>query len=215
MLGSHDTYTYLKANNILANAVSSFWRCQTLTIDEQYKIGARVFDVRVIHEEKDGMLWWRIGHGFAELQQRFPNLQSICLYFKEQYPGSVIRLVLEKNCTDEEAKSRFITEAEKIKKKFSSMIWCVCIKKPWTEIWRGTGLKTVKKTEDLICHLFNWDGGQTIAYNLKHINNLDLSITSIKKWAQKHNPKEITQEMIDDPTTLYIMDYLGVYPKML
>ena len=44
---------------------------------------------------------------------------------------------------------------------------------------------------------------------------LEKSITSIKKWAQKHNPKEITQEMIDDPTTLYIMDYLGVYPKML
>lgn len=214
MIGSHDTFTYLKAKNVLVNSFSRFWKCQELSIHDQYKVGCRVFDIRVIHEESKGMNWWRIGHGAAEFDQRFPNLESICLYIKENFPGSVFRLMLEKDCDNEKVYNRFETEAMKIKKKYSKLIWDVVIKKPWKTLYRGTGLDAKCKTVDLVCRLFNWDAGKSVTDNIKNIGNLDLSISSIKKWAEKKNPKEFTQEMIDDPKTLYFMDYVGIYPKL-
>ena len=46
MIGSHNSFTYLKSTNSVINAVSAFWRCQVKSIQEQYKAGVRFFDSR-------------------------------------------------------------------------------------------------------------------------------------------------------------------------
>ena len=53
MIGSHNSFTYLKSTNSVINAVSAFWRCQVKSIQEQYKAGVRFFDVRVKGEDNE------------------------------------------------------------------------------------------------------------------------------------------------------------------
>lgn len=207
MIGAHDTFTYLKTNNTWAKLFPVFWRCQEKTIDELYKKGVRCFDVRVIHENADGFNWWRIGHGIATLEQRFVNLNNICIYFKKEYPGAIIRIILESGFT-EEAIARFKKEVEKVKKSHKDIIWTINIKKPWEELYRG---KVFNSENDYCCHLFNWNLEKSIWENFK---SFDMSSWSIKSWAKSHNPKEITKKMIEDKDNLYFMDYVDIYPEI-
>lgn len=208
MVGSHDSFTYLSTGNTLIDFFSNFWRCQTKTIAEQYKLGVRVFDIRVINDDEDNFDWWQIGHGIAKVKQRFPNLESICLYFKEQYPGSYIRIMLETGANKTKIRARFEKEASEIIQKYGDMIWTIYIKNPWICMYNSNKFKEVK---DTCCHLFNWHLDQDLWTNIK---NFELSSSSIKGWAKKHNPAKITKKMKDDPNVLYFMDYVGVYPKL-
>ena len=207
MLGSHDTFTYLKTSNIIAKASTAFWRCQEKSIQDQYKFGVRLFDVRVINEDKNEFSWWRIGHGFAKVEQRFVNLKNICIYFQKEFPGSIIRICLESGCSDEKIVEQFKKEAADVFENYKDMIYTINIKKPWVDLYVG---KRFKKTEYYACHLFNWNLEKSILENLK---TFDMSAGSIKSWAKKHNPDKITKEMKDDPDTLYFLDYVGVYPS--
>ena len=208
MIGSHDTFTYLKTNNILAKACALFWRCQEKTIHEQYKAGIRVFDIRVsLEKDKADFYWWRIGHGFVEVEQRFVNLKNICIYFKKEFKNSIIRIILEKDF-NERSIERFKEEANVVIEEFSDMIWGIYIKKPWTELYNSGKFKVVN---DYCCHLFNWNLERSILDNLKEF---DISSWNIKSWAKKHNPPKITKKMKDDKETLYFMDYAGIYPEL-
>ena len=206
MIGAHDTFTYLKTTNFFAKTFPAFWRCQEKTVEELYNMGVRVFDVRVINESKDGFNWWRIGHGIATLEQRFVNLNNICIYFKQEYPGSIIRIVLESGF-DEGSLERFKKEAKSISKKYADMLWTITIKKPWEDLY--VFRQFIYK--EYCCHLFNWNLEKSILENFK---SFDMSSWSIKSWAKAHNPKEITKEMIEDKDTLYFMDYIGIYPEI-
>ena len=177
MIGSHDTFTYLKTTNVLAKIFTMFWRCQEKSIHDQYKAGARLFDIRVIYEKIEDKEWWRIGHGLATVDQCFVNLNNICVYFK--------------------------------KRSYSAVLTHIIIKHPWTVL--HTTKNTFKEEHDYCCHLFNWDTDKSIMENIKQF---DISSWSIKSWAKKHNPKEITKEMIEDKDILYFMDYIDVYPEI-
>lgn len=209
MLGSHDTFTYLKTSNILGKMFPLFWRCQEKTVQDQYKAGVRLFDIRVIYEKIEDKEWWRIGHGLAKVDQCFVNLNNICVYFKKEFPGSLIRIVLESGCDDEYIVEKFKNEAKKAVKSYSAVLTQIIIKRPWTVL--HTTKNTFKETHDYCCHLFNWNVDKSIAENLK---TFDMSSWSIKSWAKKHNPKEITKEMIEDKDVLYFMDYVDIYPEI-
>ena len=208
MLGSHDSFTYLNTGNVLIDFFSKFWRCQTKSIAEQYKLGVRLFDIRVIDSKEDGKIWWRVGHGAAKVKQRFINLENICLYFKEQYPGSYIRLMLESGANNLEIRARFENEAAEVIQKYSDMIWTVYIKNPWICMYNSNQFTEV---QDTCCHLFNWHIDKDLWTNIK---NFEFSLGSIKGWAKKHNPSKITKKMKDDKKKLYFMDYIGEYPKL-
>ena len=105
-----------------------FWRCQTKTLDEQYKLGVRAFDIRVIAVEKDGMVCWEVGHGIARVKQYFVNLEDICVYFKKNYPGSFVRIMLEKNGNDLGIRAAFEKEAIEAIQKYGDMIWTIYVK---------------------------------------------------------------------------------------
>lgn len=208
MIGSHDTFTYLKTSNILAKLFTMFWRCQEASIEEQYKCGVRFFDVRVIHEKKKKIERWRIGHGIAKVNKTFNTLTEICDYFKNQFPGSKVRIVLESGCSNKYILERFRREVDELTKDLLDVVFQIIIKTPWTIIYQNGSFELWVGYN---CELFNWDLDKTIIENIKQF---DTSSWSIKKWAKKHNPVEITQEMIDDPDVLYFMDYVCVYPKL-
>ena len=198
MIGSHDSFTYLKATSKVVELFSRFWRCQDKTIKEQYDNGVRCFDVRVFGDTVNNKFIWRIAHGAAELLQTFISLTAVLSYFKTQYPESIVRIVLEKG--DQSIVDKFKKQSETILKgKNKNLIWELVIKDNWEVIYHNDQYRCV----DYSCHLFNWDTSKGVWENLKHIN---LSASSIKGYAKDHNP-EITQEMIDDKDVIHFMDY--------
>ena len=206
MIITHDSLTFDSPSNLLLNLISCFWRCQKLSIDEQYQLGVRVFDIRV--SRKDDM--WVGAHGIYKCKHiSFKTLSELCKSFKIEFPNSYIRIYLEdKIKNNEELKKLFLDEAEEAYNKYESMIWEIGTHFPWITYYKNPNLP-FKELKEYYCHLFNWNPDRGILYNLK---NIDFSSWSIPLYAKKHNIP-ITQEMIDDTNTAYMFDYAGVYPK--
>lgn len=196
MLGSHNSYTHLKAvNKDIFNKFTKYWRCQYKTIQEQYAVGVRFFDVRVREEHKKvggkDRIMWRSCHGAVDLDNLFTSLSVLCKYFQGMGPDVKIRLILEKG--DETA---FRKEVEdKVIPKFKSVVLQVAIKSGWKVLysdWQGISLTDY-------CYI-PWDTGKGFWYNVTHFTG-----STIKKWAKEHNPV-VTKEMIEDPKHIYFMD---------
>lgn len=189
MIGSHNSYTFLKSTNGY-NKLSKYWKCQTKTIEEQLEVGVRFFDIRVKEEVKNQRRMWRVCHGAAELDKVFSSITTLCTYFTKL--GVKFRLILEKGDS-----TFFKTEIEKNLDKYKNNITQVVIKKDWQvlyEDWKGIYINF---------YTFNlWNKDWSLLKNIKHF----LSST-IKNWAAEHNPA-ITKEMIDDEKELYFMDYV-------
>lgn len=203
MIGTHNSFTYLECTNSLYNAFGCYWRCQEISIKEQYDMGVRVFDIRVSYTHENGKLWWQVGHGFAKVKQKFVNLENICVYFKTQYKGSYVRIMLEDGADDENVLNQFKTQSKKIVNKYSNMIWTIYIKRPWECLYECNKFTV----QEYCCYLFNWDVDASLSQNIK---NFSFEASSIKKWARNHNP-EITEEMIVDPNKIYFMDYVNLH----
>lgn len=205
MIASHDSYTYLKSKNPLFNLISIFWRCQKINIGDQYRLGVRVFDVRVYRYENK----WGVAHGKAHFDYYFDLLISICEYFNKYYPGSILRIYLEDNVNDKnkEILDKFLLESEHVFELYKDMIWEIGTHFPWKTYYKNENFNPIIK--EYYCHLFNWNPDKSIIYNIKHF---DFSSWCIPLYSKKHNPI-ITQKMIDDNNVMHIMDYIGIYPK--
>lgn len=92
MIGSHDSFTYLKSTNWFYNRFTRVWKTQDIDIITQYALGVRMFDIRVRRDNG----CWRVCHGICDLKMTFPNLESICTYMQEYCPEAIYRIVLEK-----------------------------------------------------------------------------------------------------------------------
>lgn len=200
MLGSHNSYTYLKAvNKSIFNKFTKYWRCQYKTVQEQYEAGVRFFDIRLTPEfvkqgNKD-RLYWRVCHGAVNVDQLFASLSTCANYFKSLGSDVKIRILLEKG--DEDDIALFKTDAEKVLKRYKSIITQIVIKKNWNilyEDWKGIQIHDY-------CYI-PWNSGKSFWYNIKHFTG-----STIEKWAKEHNPV-VTQEMIDDKVNIYFMDYV-------
>lgn len=206
MIASHDTFTYDKPINLLFNLFSIFWRCQKLDITSQYNKGVRIFDIRVArHKDK-----WVAAHGIYKSKHiSFKSIFNICQYIKNEFPDTMVRIYLETNVNNKnyEIKDLFLKEAEEAWDKYKSMIWEMGTHFPWVVYFRNTDFNPLIK--EYYCHLFNWNPDKSISYNL---NNFDWTSWNIKLYAKKHNPI-ITEEMINDSTTIHFIDYIGKYPK--
>lgn len=194
MIGSHDSYTYLDANSDLVNNFTRFWRCQDISITDQYKAGVRYFDVRVIREKSgDNRYVWRTCHGMAELSKVFTTLKSICVYFYSILKGSVFRMFLEKGSKEDE--EAFKRESQALLDQYAGApIMQLGIKKPvWTPFY------TNPNHPRFVDYTFeNWTLSQIVD---------NLFDYPIRNHAREVNPK-ITQEMIDDKKVVYMLDYV-------
>lgn len=202
MIISHDSFTFDKPSNILLNLIKIFWKCQSLTIKQQYECGVRVFDVRVKRYKNR----WYGGHGIYRAKyESFDTLDSLCKYFKYSYPDSYIRIYLEDK--SESSKEIFLKEAKYVFIEHNNMIWEIGTHFPWQTYYKNDHLPFTE-IKEYYCHLFNWNPDKSIWHNIKHF---DCSSWSLPLYSKKHNI-QITEEMKNDKIG-YMFDYIGIYPK--
>lgn len=194
MIGSHNSFTYLKAvNGNIYNNFASFCRCQDKSIQEQYDSGVRFFDVRVTDEVYKNKTMWRVCHGKVNVNKLFASLKIAVKTFALLGDDVKIRIIYEKGSSID----TFKDEINNVLLDYKNIITQVFVKNNWQvlyENWNGVSLIDYSYVP------FHSD--KTLWENLKNI-----SLSSIKKWAEKHNP-QITDEMINDKTTIYFMDFV-------
>ena len=207
MVASHDSFTYLNPDDLWMKLLTPFWRCQSLTICEQYNLGVRYFDIRVRRSKKAGLFnkifnryddkfKWSICHGIIQLDFiKFDNIEYICKYFKDYFPDAYYRIYLESG--NSEIKEEFKRQIIKLEKKYPKLCW-YGYKIPWVTLYMNIPVKEIK---DLTCKLFNWSHERSFIKNIKNFK-----FNTIKEYS-KNNPK-ITEEMINDNNILYFMDYI-------
>lgn len=190
MLGSHNSYTYKKALNKIFEAFNFLWRCQTKSLQDQYKNGVRYFDIR-IYRKKNA---WGFAHGLVNLYGGFGNLKALFQSFRMQYPNAKCRILLEKG-----NKELFIKEVKELEsfEDFSEIVHQCIIKKNWEIVYDSN------KQYDIFDYCYvPVVSGKSFWYNLKRFR-----FNTIRNYAKKHNPV-ITQEMLEDPNKIYFMDLI-------
>ena len=195
MITSHNSFTYLKPKNKLLNLISFWWKCQNLNIEEQYKLGVRIFDIR-IYRYND---WWGVSHGYAKFDFYFNTISDIYEYFNSKYPNSILRIILEDK---EDHSGIFVNEAYEAYSKYADMTWEIGTHHPWRIYYRNHFFTI----NEYYCHPLKWNTDRSFLYNIKHLN---LSHLFIKNYAKKHNIP-ITNKLINDKE-MYIFDYIGLH----
>ena len=214
MLGSHDTFTYLKAEDWFTRLLKPFWKCQSMTLQEQYDYGVRFFDIRInrnykpglfnkIFHKKDNSPYWSLGHGIAEIEEnkefQFNTVEDICKYFNTKFPDSYYRIIFERGNNND--KEIFKQQIIGLENKYFGLCW-YGIKKPWITLYYNPPFSNF---DELTCKLFNWDIEKSFWFNIKKfkINYI------IKPYAKSHNPK-ITKEILENKNKVIFIDYIGI-----
>lgn len=186
MIGTHDSFTYLKAKNKIYELFSFLWRTQTKTIKEQQDLGVKYLDIRV-YRTKDG--YWELCHGLVNFNKRFKMLYDIL----DDYQDFHIRLILEKgNSKDEECFEKELLFLPPYLAKISF----AAIKKNWRIILN-------EKFQIMDYTYIPFYSNLSFWQNIKRMNWFN----TIKKWAKKHNPI-ITQKMKEDKNIVHFIDRL-------
>lgn len=187
MVASHDSMTYSEVKNKIYKLFSGIWKTQELPLIAQYK-KVRYFDIRIYKDRKHK---WRTCHGKVDFIYTFDTIEDLCEEMKSRFPEAYFRIILEKY-KDEDEVWDFMEEVSCLKY-YNKLDWII-IKKDW-KILKAGKLKYV----DYTCKLNTF----------KEIIGMIKYGFSIKKWAKKNNP-EITEEMINDPKTVYFFDFVNL-----
>ncbi len=185
MIGSHNSFTYLKPIKKIYKFFSWFWKTQNKTIKEQYKIGVRYFDVRVRQDNNH----WVVCHGKVDLDLKFSSLEELCIIFQNM-DNCKLRLILERG--DD---YKFKQEIKNLINKYSVLSF-IGIKKGWEELFNNDPI--------IFDYTYTpWLSGLNFWQNIKRFNFL----STIKRHANKHNVR-ITPMLIKDKY-VYFMDYIN------
>lgn len=207
MIGSHDTFTYLKPCNSIYKLCSRWWKTQCKSIEEQYAFGVRFFDIRVCLD-KD--MYWTYCHGLVNFIKYERNLNDICLYMKSYFPEAIYRIVLEKG--NSSVIDLFTIETEDLCKNYPNL-WRVDIKS--TGNWMGSICNNNQNLYDRgykFALVDVWSPpayelhGFVTAFNFYKIN-LRKEAMKINKSLPFFNDKVSLQKMINDKEHLYFIDY--------
>lgn len=223
MIGAHDTFTYLNAEDLAINIFKPFWKCQQYDPATLYnKYGVRFFDIRVCRNKtaslagiigklfKKKKFTWATAHGLAEFKQNFNTIEDVFKYMKKNFPEAQYRLVLERCSKDEknefckQVNSWIANNGAKLTSANYKCSW-IGIKKPWSQMYINNNLYP-RNVKDYCCRLFNWNTEASLAENIRNFK----ADYTIETWAKRNNPK-LTKIEKNDPNTLHFMDYVGVY----
>lgn len=186
MIGTHDSFTYLKAKHKIYELFSFLWRTQTKSLEEQIENGITYFDIRV-HRTKDNQ--WELCHGLVNFDKSY---QSLATLLKELARFNV-RLILEKGTKQDEIEFEKLIYV--LKYRYNNLVFSA-IKKNW-KVLHNTHLAIMDYTYiPFYSDLSFWQ-------NIKRMN----WFSTIKKWAKKHNPV-ITQDMKNNINVVYFIDRL-------
>lgn len=215
MIGSHDTFTYLKSTSWVYNNCKKWWKCQCKTIAEQYAFGIRLFDIRVCRDKGR----WRMCHGKVNLKMTFDTLRDICADMQRNFPEAIYRLVLEKGDTAPFLGEVLLDGGETLCTRYPKL-WRVDIKD--TGLWMGSVANNNQR-------LYN-EGYKFALVNTweapAHEPHVNLSLsnclkTDIRKEARKTNSglpffqsdsrmfaeNAALDEMLNSKDELWLLDY--------
>lgn len=127
ILGSHNTFTYLRATTLIQRIIKSTWNCQRVDYKKQYALGIRCFDVR-LHWQKGR---WEAAHGGAHFRVDFEDFLRFCNESCNALNGKVyIRLVYESGTRGGEA--QFVATCQEWEQKYPKITFFEGVrKKDW------------------------------------------------------------------------------------
>lgn len=187
MIGSHDSYTFMRARNPIVNAFKGLWRTQDKSIEEQYKSGVRFFDIRLY---RDGDKW-RAAHGLAEFNVTFRTLMATAKHFAKTYPGCRFQIWMEKG-TDADWEE-FKVQADEVASHYKWALAQVVRKKPWDIYYRCESFPD--------CEYYPFRD-----WTWKNVLR-GLVCSPIRKWAKAKNITP-TKEQRSDRNMVYYMDFV-------
>lgn len=207
MIGSHNTFTYLPNLLKIFSPFKRLWQCQNMTIDKQYAMGIRFFDIRVVCINNR----WYAAHGIVTIDGYFDSLREICDTMEEFFPEAIYRIVLERE--DNAGRKQFMAESQKLCSKYHNL-WRVIIKENNSLAWLGIHDNDIP----LYDRGYKFALGQTWeepSHELTgHVTKSNWWKVSLKKEAKKinsqlpfFNDKDKLQQMIKSKDELYLLDF--------
>lgn len=130
-LGSHDSMSYLPPKNWLLYPFRLIARCQSVSIEEQYKIGCRMFDIRVKFDKS--------GHPyFCHGSMRFKgDVYSVLNYLNTLNDDIYVRLLSEYRKPTDRQKKSFLIFCEYIEQKYNNLkFFCGRSKGDWKQLYK-------------------------------------------------------------------------------
>lgn len=212
MIGSHNTFTYLKSSCPAMNMFKKYWKCQGKTIQEQYDFGIRMFDIRVTRSGG----YWKPAHGLANLKGiRWSNIINLADYMRYHFPEALYRICLEKGDSNDEKlyKSNIQKIISAIDDGEEFMLWRASIKK--TKEWKEGVFNQNKKLYDMGYKFAMVNTWISPSHELHgYINSVKDYRVDLKKEAKKINSQldffndpEKLKEMLESKEELYFLDY--------
>lgn len=135
-IGTHNSMTYLPPKKWWMCPFNFIAKCQSLSIEEQYKLGARMFDIRVSYD-KNGKIELR--HGLITYDG---DICSILKYLnsRKKSDGQIyVRLILEINNSKEALRQipLFLQHCEKFEAKYKKLLFfCARSKYNWKQLYK-------------------------------------------------------------------------------
>ena len=169
-LGTHNSCTSYPVKGFLGKLIRWTAQCQSLSVQEQYDLGARYFDIR-IRPGQDGITVW---HGIVEFEV---DTREIFKYLNSK-GNCIVRLVLENRKWERGERLEMMTgwlEAvhKVLQRDYPKIEWyTVGSKNPWNLIY------TNPNTEIVINH------------NYKMILGWSVLIPCPKFWAKRMKKKQ-------------------------
>lgn len=188
MLGSHNSFSYLKPTKWWMRLLTPWSKCQDKTIEEQYNDGVRYFDIRIAFK-KDGSM--RIVHNLIEYPTK--ELYNALRTFKNR-SDVYLRIVL-----DMRKKPKEIKDAAKLISWFYDFLNYVMMN---TEM-------TIDKA------IVFWDWRYIINRGLK-VTEWHASVCAkwyqyidgLKFWAWEHNTEVLTTNTLKDNEEVLLIDFV-------
>lgn len=142
-LGSHNSMTYLPPKHWWMWPFIPMARCQTKTIEEQYSLGSRWFDIRVRFDSDGNLL---IAHGYLVFKGDEATIQDTLLWLNEravlEKQKVMVRFIYELNKEDKsshakENEQRFVEFCERQKNEFPDITFLGGRRKyDWKELYQ-------------------------------------------------------------------------------
>lgn len=130
-LGTHNSMSYLKPKKWYMNIFRFMAKCQKVDISKQYKLGARMFDIRIAYDE-NGTPEFR--HGKMRYKG---NVEEALAFLNTRKARCRIRLILEINSHSLKQEFFFIKDCTKWEAKYKRLIFfCGRRKYDWDIVYK-------------------------------------------------------------------------------
>lgn len=151
-LGTHNSMTYLKPKKWYLYPFRFIARCQSLTIQEQYNLGIRLFDIRISYDKNHNI---EFRHGSMAFKG---DVYETLAWLNQQGCPIDIRILLEEKKEDIVKEVLFIKDLDKFKSIFPNLTfyegrrkfdWKQLVKLPTLEVVQLVSSMQGIKLDDL------------------------------------------------------------------